>query len=275
MKKNSASISGFIVLLVFAIITFLPFLLVLLTSLRPLTDVTQQGAIAIPGALTLENFFTAWNKASFTVLFRNSLIITAATVAICLLSVVMAAYSLTILRPRGVKFLTVLLMVGLMVPFEQIMLPLFADMRNLGLLNNRWGVILPQVALYIPFGIFLVESFLRGLPYEMIESARLDGAGELHVLLHIILPNIRPVTTTLLIFVTMGSWNNFMLPNIMLQKKSMQTLTVGLNAFKGSNSANFPLICAAALISAIPAIVIYCIFQKKITEGLLAGSVKG
>lgn len=275
MKRKTSRIFGFLVLLIFAVFTFMPFALVLVTSLQTMTDITQNGAVAIPGELTLANFYEAWEEADFGILYRNSLAITIATVAIVLLVVVMAAYALTFLKLRGSKWIMALLIIGLMVPFEQIMLPLFADMRKMHLLNSLWGVILPQVALYIPFGIFLVEGFMQGLPYEIIESSRLDGAGEVQVLFRVILPNIRPVMTTLLIFVTMGSWNNFMLPNIMLQKSAMKTLTVGLNAFKASNSANFPLICAAALISAIPAIIIYCVFQKKITDGLLAGSVKG
>ena len=275
MKNKTRKIWQYAVLIFFALLILLPFLFMLVTSLRPMMDLAQNGAMSPPASISLDNYIKAWTKGNFIAYYKNSLWISAATVAILLTVVLCASYALVFLRLHGKRLVMSLILFGLIIPFEQIMFPLFTNLRSYGLINTSWAVILPQAALGIPVGIMLMKNYMAGIPDEIIQAARIDGASEAAVLLRIVIPMTKPVINTLLIFFTISSWNNFMLPNIMLQKPEVQTLTVGLNYFKESNSADFPLMIAAAFIVALPVLLVYVIFQKKITEGMLAGSMKG
>ncbi len=275
MKHIGRKIWQYAVLIFFALLILLPLLFMLVTSLRPMMDLAKNGAMSLPASVSLDNFIRAWTKGNFLVYYKNSIWIAAATVVLLLAVVLCASYALVFMRMRGRGIVMPLILFGLIIPFEQIMFPLFTNLRSYGLINSAWSVILPQVALGIPVGIVLMKNYMSNIPAEIIQAARIDGASEAAVLLRIVIPMTKPVISTLLIFFTISSWNNFMLPNIMLQKPEVQTLTVGLNFFKESNSADFPLMIAAAFIVALPILLVYVIFQDKITEGMIAGSIKG
>lgn len=262
------------VLALFAALILSPFALMLVTSLRTMKEVARNGPISWPNALTFDNYIKAWTKGDFMINYKSSVIITVCTVVISLLVIAMASYAIVYLDLPGRKIIMPLILFGLMVPFEQIMLPLFANLRAYGWINKYVSVIIPQAAMAVPMGIVLVTTFMKKVPFDIIEAARIDGASEIGILVGIVTPMVKPILSTILVFVAMSSWNNFMLPNIMLQASSVRTITVGLNAFRKSNSADFPLIAAATFIVALPIIVIYIIFQKKIQEGMTAGSVK-
>lgn len=275
MRGNLRKVWQYAALIFFALLILLPFLFMLATSLRPMMDLAKNGAMSLPESVSLDNYSKAWVKGSFITYYKNSIWITAATVGILLACVLPASYALVFLRAWGKRLVLALILFGLIIPFEQIMFPLFTNLRSYHLINTSWSVILPQVALGIPVGIMLMKNYMAGIPDEIIQAARIDGASEAAVLLRIVVPMTKPVISTLLVFFTISSWNSFMLPNIMLQKPEAQTLTVGLNYFKESNSADFPLMIAAAFVVALPVLLVYIIFQKRITEGMLAGSLKG
>lgn len=251
-----------------------PFALMLITSFRSMKDLTKNGPWSWPSEWTVANYVKAWTKGNFVAYYKSSVIITVATVVLVLAVVLLASYAIVYMDLPGKKIIVPLFLFGLIVPFEQIMLPLFANLRAYGWINQYVSVIFPQVALNIPLGIVLVTTFMKKVPFEIVEAARIDGASEPGILAGVVTPMVRPILNTLLIFVAMGSWNSFMLPNIMLQSDSVRTVTVGLNAFRSSNSADFPLIAAATFIVALPIIVVYMIFQKRIQIGMTAGSVK-
>lgn len=251
-----------------------PFALMLITSFREMKDLTRNGPWSLPSQWTFANYIKAWTKGNFMQYYKSSVIITVATVVLVLAVVLLASYAIVYLDLPGKKIIVALFMFGLIVPFEQIMLPLFANLRAYGWINQYVSVILPQAALNVPLGIMLLTTFMRKVPFEIIEAARIDGASETSILFGIVTPMVQPILSTILIFVGMSSWNSFMLPNIMLKADAVRTVTVGLNAFRDSNSADFPLIAAATFIVALPIIVIYVIFQRKIQVGMTAGSVK-
>lgn len=275
MRGKLRKLWQYAALIFFALLILLPFAFMLVTSLRPMMDLAKNGAMSLPESVSLDNYGKAWTKGNFITYYKNSIWITAATVGILLVCVLLASYALVFLRAWGKELVMSLILFGLIIPFEQIMFPLFTNLRFYHLINTSWSVILPQVALGIPVGVMLMKNYMAGIPDEIIQAARIDGASEAAVLLHVVIPMTRPVISTLLVFFTISSWNSFMLPNIMLQKPEAQTLTVGLNYFKESNSADFPLMIAAAFVVALPVLLVYMMFQKKITEGMLAGSLKG
>lgn len=274
LKRGLSKLAGTIVLSVCALWILAPFMLMLVTSFRFMKDLTKNGPLSLPSEITLENYRKAWTQGNFIRYYKSSIIITVATVVLVLVLVLLASYAIQYMELPLKSMIVSLFLFGLIVPFEQIMLPLFANLRSYGWINRYIAVILPQTALNLPVGIMLVTTFMKKLPLTLIEAARIDGAAEISILFRVVTPLVSPILSTLLVFIAMGSWNNFMLPNIMLQSNAVKTLTVGLNAFKDSNSADFPLIAAAAFISAVPIMIIYIIFQKQIQESMTAGSVK-
>lgn len=261
--------------LFFAVITLLPFVLLLFTSVRTMEDISKNGPIAWPEKFVFSNFAEAWKIGNFAVYYKNSIIAAVVTVAVVLVLALLGAYVFTFLDFHGKKFMFSLILLGLMIPFQQIMIPLFHTLKDLHLLNTLWAIILPQIAIEISFGIFLLRGFMRELPYALIESARLDGANERQTLFHIVAPLVRPALVALLIFTAMSSWNNFMLPTIMVQKDALRTVPVGLNYFKDQHFTDFPMMSSASIIIIAPIVVIYLIFQQKMIQGMTVGSVKG
>jgi raffinose/stachyose/melibiose transport system permease protein len=167
-----------------------------------------------------------------------------------------------------------MIMVGLVLPVELVAIPLFYNLKSMGLIDTLWAIILPTIAINLAFGTFLLRGFIKDIPDSILESARIDGTNEFQNIWYIILPLIRPALISLLVFVFMYSWNGFMLPNIMIRSEAMRTMPLGLNFFRGKYNYNIPLSAAACNIIAMPVIVIYLIFQRNMIRGMMAGAVK-
>lgn len=167
-----------------------------------------------------------------------------------------------------------MILFGLMIPFELIMIPLFHNIKKMGLINTHWAIILPQIALWLPFSVFLLLSFMRELPQSLIDSARLDGAKEFRIMRSIVTPLLKPALISISIFNFISSWNNYMLPTIMITSDKLKTIPLGLDAFRTKFSMNVTLTCTAAVIIALPVIIFYLIFQRRLITGLTVGAVK-
>jgi raffinose/stachyose/melibiose transport system permease protein len=151
---------------------------------------------------------------------------------------------------------------------------LFNNLKSIGLLNTLWALILPQIAMGIPFSIFLLRGFMKDIPHALLESARIDGSTEMQNLYHIIVPMLYPPIVSLIVFTAIGTWNNFMLPTILIQNDLLRTLPVGLNYFQTRFTMDYPMIATAAVISAFPTAVVYVIFQRNILSGVMVGALK-
>ena len=261
--------------LVLITFTLIPFGILLLTSFRSSEDLGKKGPISLPDEIVWSNYPKAWETGNFETYFKNSIICMVATVIFVLFLALLGAYVLSYHEFRGKQIVISVIMLGVLIPFTQIMIPLFHTLRGMNLLNTLWAIILPQTAMQISFSVFLMRGFMRELPKSVIESARLDGANEVQTLLHIVTPLVRPALVALIIFTAVSSWNNFMLPTVMIQRDVMRTVPVGLNYFKDQHFTNFPMMCAAANIIIIPILMIYLVFQKKMIQGMTVGSIKG
>jgi raffinose/stachyose/melibiose transport system permease protein len=259
----------------FAVITLIPFVFLIFTSLRSMPDIVTNGPLAWPEEFVFSNYARAWEIGNFAVYYKNSIITASLTVGSVLLLVLLGAHAFSYLEFHGKKLIFTLVLLGVLIPFQQIMIPLFHSLRGLKLLNTLWAIIMPQIAMQIPFGILLMRGFMRDLPASVIESARLDGANEWQTLVHIVAPLVRPALVSLLIFTAMSSWNNFILPTIMVQRDALRTVPVGLNYFKDQHFTDFPMMTAAAAIIAIPIVIVYLVFQRKMIQGMTLGSIKG
>lgn len=278
MKKHglseNARLSDYVWVALFSAYSLLPVLWVVVTSLKTNQELVRNGPLAAPQALRFDNYIEAWGAARFSSYFVNSLLIAALTVGGIVLFSVLISYSLCYLKFHGNKLINSLIIFGLLIPFELIMIPLFYNVKNWGIMNTHAAVILPQIALWLAFSVFLIKSFMRELPISLVESARIDGAGEYRTLFSIVTPMIKPAVISIIIFNLISSWNNFMLPTIMISNDKLRTVPLGLNAFRTKYSMDVALTAAAAMIIAAPVIVMYLIFQRRLITGLVVGAVK-
>ena len=278
MKKSRLSeharLSDYLWVLLFSAYSLLPVLWVVMTSLKTNQELVRMGPLALPQTLRFDNYLEAWNAARFSTYFVNSILIAVLTVGGIVLFSVLIAYSLCYLHYHGKKLVDALVIFGLLIPFELIMIPLFYNVKNMGIMNTHAAVILPQIALWLAFSVFLMKSFMRELPISLIESARIDGAGEYRTLFSIVTPMVKPAVISIIIFNLISSWNNFMLPTIMISSDKLRTVPLGLNAFRTKYSMDVARTAAAAVIIAAPVIVVYLIFQRRLITGLVVGAVK-
>lgn len=205
--------------------------------------------------------------------FWNSFYIAVLITACHLLFDSMAGYVLAKKRFPGRMPIFWLIIATLMIPAEVTLVPLFITVQKLGIYNTHWALILPGAAGV--FGVFLLRQFMLGLPTELIEAAKIDGASEWQVYTRIIVPLSKPALATLGIFAFIGNWNNFLWPLIIINKATLMTLPVGLKTLQDANLAIFKLLMGGAAIAALPMIIVFLLFQRHIVKGLTVGSLKG
>ena len=262
-----------IVLWLFGLITVIPFGLLLLTSLKSKADV-MKGAFALPAYPHFENYVNAWTDGRFGTYFVNSVIVVVPVVGVSILLGLIAGFAFAYLSFPFKKSIFVILTIGLMVPTEAFIIPLYYEMLYLHLINTYWVLILTQIALSVPFSTIFMASAMRQLPTEVLEAAVLDGATRPQVLLSVVVPLLAPAVSTLALFLFIWTWNEFLLPLILVNDDALRTLPIGALFFQGKYTVNTPVLTAGAVIVIAPIIVVYLIFQRKFIEGLTSGANK-
>ncbi len=272
-RKTGLTISVHALAIMIALIPLLPMIWVLFTALKDSTRVVT-NPLAPPSEIHLENFPEAWQIGRFGGYFVNSIVVAIPTVTLILLFGLLAAYALAKMDFFAKNALFVFFLVGLTIPLSVLIIPLFYEMRDLNLLSTPWALIFPQVAKQLPFAILLLYSFIRDLPQEILDAGLIDGCNRRQLLRHIVLPMSTPAMVTLIVFTFMWSWNNFLLPVILIHEDAARTLPVGLNAFRGRYVTNVPMMMAGAMITYLPVLLVYVIFQRQFIKGISAGAVK-
>ncbi|GAB2711254.1 carbohydrate ABC transporter permease [Arthrobacter bambusae] len=219
------------------------------------------------------NFVTAWNDADFARSMTVSAVITLTVVVVGVLLALLGGYAFGVLGVAGNRVLFPLILLGMMVSLEVIIVPLYYQFRSFGLTDNLLGVILIQLGMGVPFGVFWMRAAFRSLPRAVFESAELDGAGPFRVLWSIAAPNIMPAVYTLILLSFMWTWNDYFLSLVFLHGEN-QTATVALGVFQGKYVTQINLMAAGGLIVAAPVLILYAIFQRKFISGMLAGAIK-
>lgn len=205
----------------------------------------------------------------------NSVILAAGTVGLLLVTAGLAAYALARLRFRGNALFYQYFQLGLLFPLAVAILPLYLQLRSLGLLDKYIGVILPQVAFQLPMQIMLIRGFMKAIPNELEEAAAIDGYGHFGFLFKIVVPLSTPVLATAGVLTLVGSWNNFFTPLLVFNNAKRFPLPMGVMDFMGQYAAGWNMILAYLTLAMIPAVLIYIFFQKYIVAGLTGGAVKG
>ena len=250
------------ILVVFAVIAVFPMIGVVIQALQ-LPD------------LSLEAFATAWREGHFGTYMRNSVIVTAVTVALASVLSIMAGYALGTMRFRGASAVFLLFLAGLTIPTETIVVPLFFDLRTVGLDNTYAGLILPQVAMSVAFGTFWMRAYFRSVPYSLVEAARMDGASSWVTLWRVLVPMGRPAILTMVVLTSMWTWNEFLLPLVIVNsEEGLRTAPLGLSFFQGTHKTEYSLLMAGSLIIAAPIVAVYVFLQRQFIAGMLSGAVK-
>lgn len=257
-----------------ALILF-PLYLVVINSFKSLEE-AGRNFFALPSTLRPDNFTELFTNSNYWAFLRNSLKITVISVALILLLVPSVSYAVARnFERKYYKTIYFYLLMGLFIPSQVIMLPVTKMMTRLNLLNHE-GLIVLYAAFSLTQGVFLFVNYIRGLPYEIEESAQIDGCGVFQTYVRIVLPLVKPMISTLLIMDTLWIWNDFMLPLLILNRtKNIWTLPLFQYNFKTEYSFNYTLAFSAYLLAMLPMLIIYCLGQKYIIKGLTAGSVKG
>ena len=271
--NRSEVVIGRIVLVVVLIMTLIPLVNMLSAALQP-ADTNPTG-LTFPSDPQWGNFVTAFNTGNVWRLMGSSLFIVVFVVPVSLLFATLAGYALGNLRVRGGRFIFIFLILGLTIPFEALIIPLYYEIQALGVLNTQWAVILPLIGLYMPFSVVWMRAHFIGVPQELSEAARVDGATTLQEFRRIQLPLARPALSALAILLFLWTWNQFLLPVVLISDPLNRTVAGALTFFQGQYYSSIPLLNAGALIIIVPTILVFVVFQRQFIAALLQGAVKG
>jgi multiple sugar transport system permease protein len=256
-----------------AIAVLFPLLWMLSVSFMAPGEASTFPPPLLPAHATLANYHELFARAGMGRYLLNSFLIALATTLLSLAFNLSAGYAFAKLQFVGRERLFQVLLGGLVVPVQVILIPLFLLMKSLHLVNSYGGVIVPALASI--FGIYLVRQYARSIPDELLEAARLDGAGEWTIFLRIVLPLLKPIVVTLAIFTFLASWNDFMWPLIVLSDQAWQTAPVALAGLAREHVQDNELMMAGSVVTIVPVLVLFLILQRHYIQGLLLGSVKG
>ena len=272
-RRRRHDLRALIVLIPVALIALFPLYWMVTTALTPSGAAIQVPPTLIPSEPTLDNFVRLFEQAPVILWAINSLIIAVAIMIGHVIFDSMAGYAFAKKRFRGKNLLFILIVGSLMIPVHVTLVPRFILVSEIGLVNNPLGVILPSIA--DVFGIFLMRQFISSLPSELGDAARVDGASEWQVFWRIVMPLSRPAVATVAIFSFVGAWNAFLWPLIVLSKRELLTLPVGVATLQQEFTQNIGMVMAGAAVGAIPMIILFLLFQRYFLEGVRVGGIKG
>jgi multiple sugar transport system permease protein len=273
-RRSAASIVLYVLLFLGLLVLVGPFVWMLLGAFKEQGEFLRTTPTWLPENPTLDNFQRLTDRLNFPRFFFNSTLVATAITLGNLIFAPMLGYALAKLRFRGKRVLLLLVLATMMLPASATLIPLFVLMSQLELVNTYPGLFLPALA--GPFGVFLTRQFFSGLPDELIEAARIDGAGDFRIFWRIAMPLATPILATLGILTFLGAWNAFIYPLVMAQEPEMYTLPVALATFAtGQHQADHGMLMAGSVLLVVPVLVLFVLMQRWITEGIATTGLKG
>lgn len=263
---------GYIILIMLTIVSIFPLIWMVLTSLRERYDVF--GGPLIPQRIMFDAYTFVFTDFRILTFFGNSVVITTITVVAVVCMATLAGYAFAHLEFWGKEMIFLILLGTLMVPPSVLILPLFLQLRDFGLVDTQAGLTLAYISGGLAFAVFLMRAFFKTLPTELIDAGRVDGASEFGIFWRIMLPLARPGIATILIFQFMGTWNEFIYAATFVHTPELRTLQPTIFSMVGRYSTNWPALTAALTISVLPIIIVYVFMQRQFVAGLTAGAVK-
>ncbi|GAA5151076.1 carbohydrate ABC transporter permease [Pseudonocardia eucalypti] len=266
MITRAERAANYAILLAFALFVLWPLGTIVLAALGP-PDVGGTGG-------GLANFPAAWREGRFGTSMLTSVAVTGFVVLVGGVFSLFTGYAFGTMRVPGGRVLFWLFVLGLMVPAEVIVVPLYFDLRTLGLTNTFGAVAMPQVAQTVAFGTFWMRAYFAALPRTLIEAARLDGANSWRILWSVLVPAGRPAIVTMVVLTFMFTWNEFLIPLVMATDQGLRTAPLGLALFQGQHTSGFTLLAAGAVIVAAPVVIVYLFLQRHFIRGMLDGALR-
>lgn len=269
---STAAVVRATVLTVGALVMVAPIAWAALSSMKSQNELSARRQTFLPKHFSLSNYTDALNTFNFATYFRNSVIVTVAATALTLTINSMAAFALAKYNFRGRNALFLLTLATIMIPLQVILLPVYRVVSQLGMTNSLLGLIIPPAA--TPTGVFLLRQYMLGLPDELLEAARIDGAGEWRIFVRIVLPLCRPALAVVAIFSVIWRWNDFLWPLVVAHKDSVYTVPVALARFNSQLVVPFNFVLAMSVLSMLPVIVIFLLMQRQIINGIAQTGIK-
>ena len=273
-SRDGGRIVRFVVSTLVAAVVVTPLVMAVLSGFRTNPSLVARP-IAWPDPFTTDNYADILGSRTFWQQIFNSVMVMLLTTALVLSLSSAAAFVIARIQFRGKEPLFNFFTLGLLFPLPVAILPLYLLLRQMGLVDSLWGVILPQVAFGLPFNILLLRSFFIAVPRDLEDAAYVDGAGPLEFLLRILLPLVRPALAAVAVLTMVTSWNNFFLPLVVLNSENLWTLPLGVTQFQGQYITDWAKVLAYVSLALVPAIIFYLVAERQLVAGLTAGSVKG
>lgn len=254
-----------------ALVMFFPFLWAVITSISPGSGLSTTPQL-VPQNPSLSAYVELFSRLPFLRVTLNSLLLAVGATVAQLFTASTAAYAFSRLEFRGRGVVFAVYLATMMIPLQVLIVPLFVEMKALGLIDTYWGALLPTLS--SAFGVFLLRQAVNQVPRELDEAATIDGAGHLRIFAQIIVPNIRPALATLSVFAFMSSWNSFLWPLIILRSTELQTLPVALQSLQGQYTTQWDVVMAGSVVSILPMLAIYVFAQKYVIQGVATSGLK-
>ena len=276
-KRRTRTVGQWVVLAVTVIVGVLmlaPFVIMLLNAFKSPADYSANGPLTLPESLYFDGLGTFWERVGFETKLWNSVWTSALVALFAVVVSLLNAYALGVGRVRGRLWIVALFLLANMLPQEMLVYPLFTMMQSIGLNNSPWSIVLIFTVIQAAFGTYLLASVLGSFPPALLEAAALDGAGRWRTLWSIVYPVVRPTMSVLLIFFFIWTWNEFFIPLVMLTTNDTQTVPIALASLQGDRMLDVPTLNAGTLVSLVPTLVFFLVFQRTLTRGVTAGAVK-
>lgn len=270
---RASRLTGYTILILLTLSSIFPLVWMILMSLKERSE-TYSGSF-IPQKVTLSAYAFVFQTMKMNLYMWNSIKITLATVAVVVFLSTLSGYAFARVEFRGKQLIFLVLLSTLMLPATVLIIPLFLQLRDMGLIDNQIGLILAYIGGGLPFSMFLMRSFFQTLPAELVDAGRIDGASEFGIFWLIMLPLAKPGIATITIFQFMGTWNEFIFAATFLHDPAIRPLQPSLFALVGRYSTNWPALTASLTISLIPIVLVYLLMQKQFVAGLTTGAIKG
>jgi raffinose/stachyose/melibiose transport system permease protein len=272
LETRTSRLTRTAILVLLSALTILPLVSMITTALQ------RQGTVplglSVPSQPQWHNFVEAWNAAGFLALLKSSTLIVLGVVPAAVIFSTMAGYGLAQLKIPGGKYLYALFILGLTLPAEALISPLYYQLQGMGILNTRWALILPLLGLFMPFGVFWMRTAFQGIPSDLTEAAEIDGASSWQIFRRVQLPLAISSWSALSILFFLWTWNQFLLVIVLVNNPADGNMAGALATFQGEHGTNVVLLCAGSLIIIAPSLVVFLVFQRHFVRAVLQGAIK-
>ncbi|MDQ3780547.1 MAG: carbohydrate ABC transporter permease [Chloroflexota bacterium] len=263
----------YVILTIFLLIAIVPFFIIALAAFKTDEEIAR-NVFGLPSVWSLANIKDAWTQGNFGQYFRSSVIVVVPVVIVASLLSILSGYAFARMRFPLSRLLFFSLLLGFMIPGEAVIIPLYYNLRTFDLLDTYWAMILPDIAFSVSFGTLWMRGFFSQVPQELIDASTVDGSNSWQTLWRILMPNAQPAVLTMAVLFFVWTWNDFLLPLVVISNENLRTLPLGLAFFQGRYTSDLPLMAAGAAIVALPTILVYVLLQRHFIRGLTSGAVK-